>query len=154
MRCEAVRARIQRWFDDRGAGSIPAEVAGHLQDCGECRVYIRTWNGIELQLCAARDGMGDPSPALARAIRNRIAEERAAPAPQRRPWAWFPYAAAGAVAAAVLLFALYAVGYFGRRATPSTIAARSGRSRPAQPPGVGAPALPGLTPSLPLANTR
>lgn len=81
MRCEKMRARLHGWLDQPSASSLPAELADHVRECGNCRAFVKQWNSIEIQLQTMRHDGPQPSPGFREALKVRLQSP-----PERQPF--------------------------------------------------------------------
>ena len=146
--------RYKESLTDAAVGALPsrrqAELAAHLEGCGECRAAL----DAERRLLAAIDRAvaaslaAEPSPQFAARVRLRLAEESR---PARAWLSWWIPVAAGALA----VLAVVAV-WLARRQPAAPGIAESARTIAGQPPPAAeAPALagkaaPGTRSSLPI----
>lgn len=135
MVCE----RYQSWITDAALGALApgraAEFSVHVRECAACHAEL---NRVQALLAAIDSGAAasmaaEPSPAMVARVRQRIAEEAAAP--RWRITSWVPVAA-GALAL------LLAIGVWvtrrqpanGHGVAPSDVAGNSSKSVPAAAP--------------------
>ena len=106
MGCKPYRTRLHDWLDTPSPASLPPELAEHVRVCEDCRLLVKRWNAIEVQMLAMRT----ESPQISPDFRESLAVRLDAPSPRfrfRMPYIDRRYAMA--FASAIILIVVIAV---------------------------------------------
>jgi predicted anti-sigma-YlaC factor YlaD len=108
MGCKPYRARLHDWLDTPSPASLPPELAEHVRACEYCRVLVKRWNAIEVQMLTMRN----ESPQISPDFRESLAARLEAPAPRftiRMPYVNRRYALALASAIILIIVVAFSV---------------------------------------------
>lgn len=108
MGCKPYRARLHEWLDTPSPASLPPELADHVRSCEDCRVLVKRWNAIEVQMLAMRT----ETPQISPDFRESLAARLQTPSPRftfRMPYVNRRYALVLASAIILVLVVAYSV---------------------------------------------